>query len=148
MENTAFTVKLIPLDEIASVLPIFINFHPAYSGEQLLRLLTEMMEQGYQCAVAFDNDRPVGVIGLWIQTKFYIGKHIEYDNFYVLPSYRGRGVGKSLLKYVNCYAREQGCIAAELTCDIEENASQAFWKRMNFTTIGQRYQIALNKFAL
>ncbi|EQD69526.1 GCN5-related N-acetyltransferase, partial [mine drainage metagenome] len=36
--------------------------------------------QGYQCAGLYDDGRLIGICGLWILTKYYVGKHIEPDN--------------------------------------------------------------------
>ena len=102
-----------------------------------------MSSQGYRCAAAFYEDRCIGVIGIWIQTKFYVGRHVEYDNFYVFPGYRRQGVGRMLLDYVNDFALEQGCLTAELNCDILEKRSQEFWEALGFKTIGHRYQKSL-----
>ncbi|MDA3946962.1 MAG: GNAT family N-acetyltransferase [Helicobacteraceae bacterium] len=140
MKKQKLSVRLIKAEEIVSALPIFSSFYPSLSKKNLQAFLYEMAEQGYQCAIAYYKEQCIGVIGIWIQTKLYVGKHIEYDNFYVLPEYRGKGVGKKLLKFVDRYAKEQNCIAAELTCDIDEEESKDFWENQEFTVIGLRYQ--------
>ncbi len=143
MKKHDISIRLVPQDEIALVILIFSVIHPTLPKQRLLRQLEEMMQQGYQCAMAFHKEHCIGVVGIWIQTKFYVGKHVEYDNFFVIPSYRGKGVGKKLLKFVDKYAREMGCISAELTCDINEHESRKFWEKRNFTPIGLRYQASL-----
>ena len=103
-----------------------------------------MISQGYRCAVARYEERCIGIIGFWIQTKFYVGRHIEYDNFFVRPNYRGMGIGHRLLEFVNSYAVEQGCIAAELTCDINEHDTKRFWEGQGFVKLGTRFQHRLD----
>lgn len=135
---------MIKADEIVSALPVFLRFYPSISKKNLLSLLNEMSQQGYQCAVAFDEEVSIGVIGIWIQTKLYVGKHIEYDNFYIVPEYRGQGVGRKLLAFADQYAKEQNCVAAELICDIDEESSKDFWEKQGFDVIGLRYQRKLD----
>lgn len=108
--------------------------------EELTASLKEMHDQGYCCAVATYGGQAVGILGIWIQTKFYVGKHVEYDNFYVKPGYRGRGIGTKLLEYAEKYAISQGCVAAELSCDVVEERSREFWEKQHFTTVGYRYR--------
>ncbi len=131
---------MIESEAIGSVLPIFGIINPLLSETVIRNSLTEMYQQGYRCAVAHNGIQCIGIIGMWIQTKFYVGKHIEYDNFFVKPSFRGYGIGKALLEFVNAYAKEQGCIAAELTCDVMDEPGKVFWKENGFTMLGYRYQ--------
>lgn len=140
MKQEQLSLQLISGEAIVSALPIFSHFYPSISKKNLSNLLREMSQQGYQCALASYAEEYIGVIGIWIQTKLYVGKHIEYDNFYIIPEHRGQGVGKKLLAFVAQYAREQGCIAAELTCDIDEEESKDFWEKQAFEVIGLRYQ--------
>ncbi len=140
MNQEQLSLRLIKGEAIVSALSIFSHFYPSIAKKNLLTLLTEMSLQGYQCALASYEEEYVGVIGIWIQTKLYVGKHIEYDNVYIVPAHRGQGVGKRLLAFVEAYAREQGCIAAELTCDIDEEESKDFWENQAFDIIGLRYQ--------
>ena len=65
-------------------------------SEDILReSISEMLNQGYKCAGAFADDKLVGICGIWILTKYYIGKHIEPDNLIVIPEYRSKGVERS-----------------------------------------------------
>lgn len=143
MKIEGISLRLIDLQAWESVLPIFKTINPSFTKKQTSDLLKEMFSQGYRCAVAYHETRCVGVIGIWIQTKFYIGRHVEYDNFYVLPGYRRKGVGKMMLAFVNAFALEQGCLTAELKCDILEKKSQEFWEKLAFKTIGYCYQKSL-----
>ena len=140
MKQEQLSLQLISGEAIVSALPIFSRFYPSISKKNLLHLLREMSQQGYQCALASCEEEYIGVIGIWIQTKLYVGKHIEYDNVYIVPEHRGQGVGRTLLAFVEQYAREQNCIAAELTCDIDEEESKDFWEKQGFDIIGLRYQ--------
>ena len=140
MKLDTMTFRLVHEEEMTLLLPILSLITPFRSEEALTAALQEMFGQGYRCAAAFDGTRCIGVVGLWIQTKFYIGRHVEYDHLFILPPYRRRGIGERLLQCVDRYALERGCIAAELICDITEERSRRFWESHRFETVGTRYR--------
>jgi GNAT superfamily N-acetyltransferase len=99
-----------------------------------------MVAQGYQCAGMYLDNQLIGICGLWMMTKFYVGKHIEPDNVFILLKYRRLGFGKQLLEWVQEYGKSQGCTASELNCYISNEAGDAFWEREGFAKIGYHYQ--------
>ena len=140
MEDNALEIRLIDEEAFDPILPLLGLINPYMSREMLLDSLEAMRRQGYRCAYARYGGQYVGVLGLWIQTKFYVGKHVEYDNFYVKPFYRGRGIGTKMLAFAENYAIAQGCVASELSCDVIEERSREFWEKQQFVTVGYRYR--------
>lgn len=133
-------IKLIPKDKLASIIPLIQLLNPT-APETILKIrLEEMLDQGYQCAGLYLDKKLIGNCGMWITTKFYVGKHIEPDNVYILPEYRRLGLGKRLLEWVQEYGKSQGCIASELNCYINNETGNAFWEQEGFTKIGYHYQ--------
>ena len=70
------------------------------SDEVLKSRLDEMVERGYECVGVYDGDKLIGISGLWILVKYYIGRHIEPDNVVILPEYRGKGVGEQMMEWI------------------------------------------------
>ncbi|MBM4207756.1 MAG: GNAT family N-acetyltransferase [Gammaproteobacteria bacterium] len=135
-----YDIKLIPRHQIDSILPLIQQLNPALPEHVLRSRLHEMAGQGYQCAGLTINDRLVGICGMWIMTKFYVGKHIEPDNVFILPEYYRQGFGKLLLNWVYEYGKTQGCIASELNCYIINDTGNRFWEQEGFVKIGYHYQ--------
>lgn len=135
-----YKVQLIPKKEIKSVLPLVKLLNENKSEELLLLRLNEMLERGYQCAGIYHNEKLVGVCGIWILTKLYVGRHIEPDNVVMDPEYRDKGPGESLMKWVEDYARSQGCEALELNCYIQNAKGQKFWENLDYKVLGMHYQ--------
>jgi GNAT superfamily N-acetyltransferase len=133
-------ITLIPQEQLDTIIPLLNVLNDQISHETLKQRLSEMISQGYQCIGAYDEDKLVGICGIWIMTKYYVGKHIEPDNVLVLPEYRGTGLGKALLAWVYEYGRSQGCIASELNCYLPNTAGQQFWEAEGYTAIGYHYQ--------
>ena len=102
-----------------------------------------MVEQGYQCVGIYSGDKLIGICGLWILTKYYVGKHIEPDNVVILEEYRGNGLGKQLMAWIYDYAKAQGCIASELNCYLTNEKGQQFWEKEGYKKIGYHYQRAI-----
>lgn len=134
------TIKLIVPENLASILPLIRQLNPGIPPELLAARLQQMITQGYQCAGLYHDGKLIGICGMWIMTKFYVGKHIEPDNVFILPEHRRQGLGKRLLQWVCEYGISQGCSASELNCYLNNDTGNAFWEQEGFTKIGYHYQ--------
>lgn len=133
-------IKLIPTDNLISIIPLIKLLNPSFPESTLKIRLEEMIGQGYQCAGLYFDNQLVGVCGLWVMTKFYVGKHIEPDNVFILSEYRRQGLAKQLLDWVYDYGKTQGCIGSELNCYVVNDTGNAFWEQEGFAKIGYHYQ--------
>lgn len=133
-------IKLIPEDKLISIIPLIQLLNPTLPENLLQTRLNEMTSQGYQSAGLYLDGQLIGICGLWIMTKFYVGKHIEPDNVFILPQYRSQGYGRQLLEWVYKYGKSQGCIASEMNCYIANEDGNAFWEQEGFVKIGYHYQ--------
>jgi ribosomal protein S18 acetylase RimI-like enzyme len=145
MKKDHITVRFIEADEMEAFLPILKYTDLTRSKKKLLFMLKDMSAMGYRCAIVFDDHKAVGMIGVWIVSRLYVGKIIEYDNLFLLPKYRNKGIGRKMIRFVNRYAHENECVAAELSCAIEEKKSQKFWEKLGFEIVGLRYRKPLDK---
>ncbi|MHB1670384.1 GNAT family N-acetyltransferase [Thiomonas sp.] len=99
----------------------------------------------YQCAGLYDDGRLIGICGLWIFTKYYVGRHIEPDNVVILEGYRSRGLGTRLMAWVHEYGKSQGAIASELNCYLPNERGNAFWERDGYRKIAWHCQRPLEQ---
>jgi GNAT superfamily N-acetyltransferase len=137
---TSIEIKLITNDQIFSIIPLLQALNPTISEPVLRERLIDMVDQGYQCAGVYSDDKLIGICGLWILTKYYVGKHIEPDNVLILEEFRSKGLGKRLMAWVYDYAKSQGCIASELNCYVTNEKGQLFWENEGYKRIGYHYQ--------
>lgn len=135
-----YEVKRIEKEVLGDIIPLLQGLNPKISPSILRKRLEQMVLQGYECVGAYDGQKLVGIVGLWILTKYYVGKHIEPDNVYILPEYQGKGIGKQLMQWVFEYAKDIGCEASELNCYINNKEGNRFWEQLGYEAIGYHYQ--------
>lgn len=140
----AIDIRLLPDEEIFSIIPLLRELNPEISEQTLQLRLREMVTQGYKCAGIYSERMLIGICGLWILTKYYVGKHVEPDNVFILPKFRSNGVGTKLMSWVYEYGKSQGCIASELNCYLSNSKGQIFWEKEGYQKIGYHYQKTLN----
>lgn len=138
--NATIIIKLIPTEEIVTVIPLLQKLNNSIPAPTLHARLNEMVGQGYKCVGLYADDQLIGICGLWILTKYYVGKHIEPDNMIILDDWRSQGLGKRLMAWVYDYAKSQGCVASELNCYLANTRAQAFWENEGYQKIAYHYK--------
>ena len=134
------TFNFIEKEDIYSIIPFLHMLHGKISETVLKERLDEMIKQNYKCIGIYDEEQLIGVCGIWILTKYYVGKHIEPDNVIISPEYRNNKIGMKLMQYIYAYAKENDCIASELNCYIANEEGQKFWEKEGYKAIGYHYQ--------
>lgn len=134
-----YTIQLILKERLEVILPFLQNLKPDISMNVLTERLKEMVASGYECVGVYDENILIGISGLWFLTKYYVGKHVEPDNVYILPEYQGKGIGKLLMNWIFEYAKSKGCIASELNCYVNNEEGQKFWENQGYELIAYHY---------
>jgi GNAT superfamily N-acetyltransferase len=64
----------------------------------------------YRCLIADEDGQPAGFALYFFNYSTWLGRPgIYLEDLYVLPEFRGRGIGKALLKQVAAVAVEKNC---------------------------------------
>ena len=138
--KTDFVIRFIEKEEIEMIVPLLGQLNSNIKANVLRRRLSEMITQGYQCVGVFEEGILIGISGLWILTKYYVGKHVEPDNVFILPEYQGRGIGRLLMDWIFEYAKSVGCGASELNCYVKNKAGQKFWEKQGYEVVAYHFQ--------
>jgi GNAT superfamily N-acetyltransferase len=80
--------------------------------DQLLNSVDRMLEEKefFNCYVAETQDKKIVGYATCIFCYYtWVGKSLYMDDLYVLPEYRGKGIGTMLIRNVIDYARETKC---------------------------------------
>lgn len=97
-------------------------------------------EEDYTCMLAYDGANPVGFIEFSIHNRA-VGcdsKNVGYlEGWFVLPDYRGKGVGKILMNAMESWAKAQGCKEIASDCEVSNDTSCAAHTALGFEKIGE-----------
>lgn len=135
-----YTIKLIPKDNLQSILPFLQLLNEKAEFAVLEQRLNDMRRTDYECVGVYDADKLIGICGLWILHKHYVGKHIEPDNVIILPEYRSKGIGDLMMNWIFDYAQSEGCVASELNCYVNNHKGIKFWIEHGYRIIGFHMQ--------
>lgn len=138
--NESVTIQFIPTQQLQEIIPFWQLLDNSLSDTILLERLEEMMAQGYKCVGIYDRDKLIGVSGIWILVKYYIGKHLELDNVIILPEYQNRGLGNQLYAWILAYAKSIKSNGIELNCYVNNHAAQRFWINQGLDIAGYHFQ--------
>jgi GNAT superfamily N-acetyltransferase len=117
--------------------PLIRQLNPKMTIERYTTLLRAIVDQRNYFQIGYyDKDQLVGLTGVWIGTKVWCGKYLEVDNFVVDESYRGQGVGKKLLKWVEARAREEKCDMIGLDSYVTAEGAHRFYFANGFKIEG------------
>lgn len=132
-------IRLLAKQELAIILPLVQILNPDVAPDLLAQRLQDMVEQGYQCVAVFSDDDCVGVAGIWQGTRFWCGRYLDVDNVVVDPAYRGSGIGRQLMGWVEQYARQQGCEIMVLDAYVTNHSARRFYERMGYQVLGHHF---------
>ena len=122
------------IPQIVSLMEVF-NEHK-FSAEVLKKRFESMFQQHYECVGVFEEDRLIGVTGLWYQTRHYSGKSCEVDHVYIDEKHRSGGIGKQLFAFIETHVKAKGCEAIELNTYVQNAASHKFYFNIGFKILG------------
>lgn len=135
-----YQFQLIPTENIHSILPLLQQLNEQLETAIILERLDEMVLRGYECLGVYDNEKLIGICGIWILTKIYVGRHVEPDNVTIHPDYRNKGIGEKMMEWVDKYAKSKGCIASELNAYVRNNNGHRFWMNQGYKILGFHFQ--------
>ena len=84
--------------------------HEVQATEEDIRTSLFGPQSTTQALICEKGDRPIGFAVYFFNYSTWLGKHGVYlEDLYIVPSERGNGVGKSLLKQLARIAVQKGC---------------------------------------
>jgi len=134
MDTLRFT--FIPPADILTIMPLLTQINTKTPPTVLEVRLKEMVQQHYKCLGIYDNDRLIGICGLWFMTRHYCGRSIEPDHVMIDPAYQGKGIGKKLFEWIFRYAEENGIEASELNTYVNNAGSHKFYFNLGYIIKG------------
>lgn len=122
--------------EMTAQYELISQLSPNVTLNDYILMINDMVKLNYQQAVAYINEKPVGVCGFWINTKIYSGKYIELDNVVIDQNFRNKNIGLLLCDYVLEIAKQNNCKTAMLDAYLENTQAHTFYERIGFKKKG------------
>lgn len=136
----SFTFKMIDKSEINSIIPLIQKSNNNANSELVLKeRFAEMITQNYECAGVFDDDKLIGICGMWFQTRHYAGKSMEVDHVYIDSDYQGKGLGRQFFKWIYNYGKNKGCNISELNTYVQNYPSHKFYYNEGYEIYGYHF---------
>jgi hypothetical protein len=98
-----------------------------------------MATENYECAVIYNDDKLIGVSGLWYCTRHYAGKSVELDHVFIAEAYRNQGLGKQFLEWIYNYVKAKGVKTVELNTYVQNYPSHKFYYNEGFEILGYHF---------
>ena len=84
-----------------------------------------------EVVIAYSGDVPIGLALFFHNFSTFLGKHGLYlEDLFVVPEWRGKGVGKQLLAHVAAIAESRNCGRMEWSVLDWNESAIAFYRRM------------------
>ncbi|CAG7642394.1 GNAT family N-acetyltransferase [Paenibacillus allorhizosphaerae] len=84
--------------------------------------------------IAWNNNEPAGSAQYYFKDGYmYIGRVA------VIPQYRGSGLGKRLIHYLEAEARRRSCRETRLEVRLSVPENMKFYERLHYETLEQQY---------
>ena len=136
----SFKFKILEKESINDVVPLVEKLNNYEVSEDVLKVrFSEMINQNYECAVVYDDEKLIGVCGLWYCTRHYSGRSVESDHVIIDDAYRGQGIGKDFFEWIYDYVSEKGFEAVELNTYVNNYQSHKFYFNEGFKILGYHF---------
>ena len=136
----SFDFKIIDKKNINSIIPLIQELNDHKFSDSVIEIrFAEMITQNYECAVVYDEDKLIGVCGLWYCTRHYSGKSVELDHVFIKENYRSKGLGKQFMDWIEEYTKNKGCESIELNTYVQNNPSHKFYYNQGFEILGYHF---------
>lgn len=128
-----------PIDkkDLLNILPLVQKVNTTTPLDILKKRVLDMFEcSNYECVGVFDDQKLIGISGLWYSVRHYVGKSVEPDHVVIDEEYRGNNIGKQFFNWIYEYTKEKGCEAIELNTYTGNRKSHKFYYNEGFEIYG------------
>ncbi len=113
-----------------------IEFDPTRARRALEQMVRE--DHGRAWIVELEGKAAGYVIVLFSFSLEYGGRVLEIDELFVSAEFRGHGLGRTILEFVEAEARTVGAILLTLETEYANETAQAFYGKHGFTEVERR----------
>jgi GNAT superfamily N-acetyltransferase len=98
-----------------------------------------IVDPGRGAVILAGEPEPIGVAVLaYTWTLEHGGLVAWLDELFVVPEYRGQGIGRALLVRAMGVATDKGCRAVDLEVDVDHSRAERLYQREGFTALHRK----------
>lgn len=131
-----FKFEFIKASDIEVILPLLKQINRKTPEAILKNRIVEMAKQNYKCLGIYDEQKLIGICGLWFLTRHYCGKTFEPDHVMIDEAYQSKGLGKLLFDWLFQYGKDNGYEATELNTYVTNTRSHKFYYNLGYEIRG------------
>ncbi len=133
------TLRELTAKEIAGIFPLVNMHNPGVTKALFSKRLKDMLPFGYSAVAAFEGKKMVAVSGFWLRSRFWCGRQLDIDNFFVHPDFRRLGLGKQLVEWLEAKALAEKCELIVLDAYADSFLAHRFYHREGFVATGTHF---------
>ena len=133
------TLRELKPAEIPAIFPLVQMHNPKVTKARFTASLKDMLPLGYRALAAFDGEHMVAVSGFWLRTRFWCGRQLDIDNFFVHPEYRGAKLGQKMVQWLEARALKEKCELIVLDAYADAFLAHRFYHREGFVATGTHF---------
>ncbi len=137
--KSPYRIRELSKAEMLLQLPLVNQLSPGLKQKEYVRMIPEMLNNGYRMIGVFHEKNCIGISGFWIGTKLYCDRYLEPDNVVIDKKYRSKGIGKLLMDWMVQEAKRNKCKTIMLDAYVENFAGHKFYYREGFIARGFHY---------
>ena len=132
-------LRLFADPDYAHVPALFARLEPDIPAAIVQERLARMRASGWQCLGAFNGPRIVAMAGWSERCHLFSGPVIFVENVAVDPAWKGRGLGRRLMAWLEAEGRRRGCSKITLDAYASNSAARAFYERLGYDPRGVHF---------
>ena len=148
-----FTISPATASDVATILGLIRQLSVYEKLEHMVTgneaMLTEALfgkTPSCECVIAREGDVPVGFALFFTTFSTFLCKPGVYlEDLFVIPTVRGKGVGKALLKYLAALAQQRGCGRFEWRVLDWNTPSIEFYKSLGATVMPEWHLVRMTE---
>lgn len=136
-------IKIATESELKYCYKIMHQVREDLSEEDLSKIISEQIKNGYKLAYVLKDDQVICVAGFSILQKLSLGKHLYIDDFVTDKSVKSSDAGKALLDFLKIYAKQQDCRSIELDSLVQRYDAHKFYLSEDMQIVSHHFSFGI-----